>query len=278
MSGNQEILERADLDGVSISSDRGINNVALVSTVVSAGAKLSGTVPHSKIAKIQAFHAHATHSALNVASSSSQQITGSHILQQCHHFTETGSKAAYWVSQTLSNGKMVLLLAMRQGHGKCVYLATSDTKLGPGNYIMESSGIHEHHYQCAYDESASECEFSEFQINCKMYFTMKSVRFVTQRQADAIWFLQRMFRFTSTVTRKVLMAIRRAGVAELNSEIEQFIGYFHLGEEIAHEVRLSMPECDFITSPSVQASEASGRFTTDNELQQHDPYELSYLF
>ena len=120
-------MNHTDLNGVSISSDRGLNQPTFVSHIVTNGGVLQGTVPHNKIAKIQAFHAH--HNNI-VASAADQAVTLSGSAPNCHNFSESGYKATYWAEQEIvPNSKKLYLLAMRQGHGKSVYLMTKYSRL-----------------------------------------------------------------------------------------------------------------------------------------------------
>ena len=260
-------IASVDLNGVFVSADRGVNSSKVVSLLVQAGTKITGTVPHNNTTKIQAFHSHPSTSAVNAAtsviptSSNASNLKSSRSLTLDngaggHHFSEHGFKSSYWVKQTFANGKIAHLLAMRQGHGKSVYLVTSDPSLGPGKYVLESSGVQAQSYSCFYDINGKKTQHTnEILTNTtsrERFKDGRKVRFVTQRQADALWFLLRMFSFTSTVTRRVLLAMRRVNIdndvpSDISLNIGKFVNILHLGEAFPKEPALSFSDYDAMT-------------------------------
>ena len=216
---------------------------------------LQGTVPHNKIAKIQAFHAH--HNNI-VASAADQAVTLSGSAPNCHNFSESGYKATYWAEQEIvPNSKKLYLLAMRQGHGKSVYLMTSNPDLGPGKWVVERSGTLNQCNGSIYNITNGTIETNDIQrhqneVSCRDYFfdaNDPQIRCVTQRQKDPMWFLLRMFCFTSTVSRKAMMTIRRHTNIDnpIHEMISEFAELFHLGEELVTEPILTLDDYNSMT-------------------------------
>ena len=172
-----------NLNGVSLSADRGINSHNLLAKVVSLGAKLTGTVPHNKITKIQAFHSYPSQSAVNSALSVNQSNSTEHehaiasqVSSESHYFSGQGYKAAYWVKQIFKNGRFANLLALRQGHGKSVYLISSDPAIGPGNYVLERSGTHNYLFGFVYDPNGVEGDsLYGDEMRCRQYFNRRRI-------------------------------------------------------------------------------------------------------
>ena len=178
----------------------------MLDDLVSRGAYVSGTVPKSRRTNSPPFATFANRAAM----------TNSTTLKGAHNFIENATKSAYWVTREIPNNKLLYLLALRHGHGnRIAFLATSDPKLGPNTYCLERAGAHHQHFGLLYDEdrkilsSKQETLFAASNYGCISFFRERKVRFVTERQADAVWFLFRQFRFTSTTARKVFMAIKK---------------------------------------------------------------------
>lgn len=196
--GNSQDFDSIGLDGAIVSADRGINQPSLLYQLVDKGAKVSGTVPRSR-GSDQAFASFSSRAAMIAPTA----------VHGAHDILEYGTRSSYWVKK----GNLYYL-AVRQGHGgSIVYLTTSDLELGPGTYILERASIHHHRVCHVYQRDGSidpnPLNFTNSDDGCLNFFKVsRKLRFLTERQAEAMWFLLRDFRLTSTVSRKVLMTIR----------------------------------------------------------------------
>ena len=199
---NKLDLDDVDLTGVTIAADRGINQASLTIELVTRGAYISGTVPKGLKTKNPPFATFANHAAMKLPTAT----------KGAHNILEHATRSAYWVSRQLPGNKFLYYLAVRQGHAnKIAYLATSHPRLGPNTYCLERAVVHHQFFGLEFDGQGNilrlkDTEFSD--EGCVNYFRdVKGVRFVTERQTDALWFLFRQFRFTSTTARKVFTAL-----------------------------------------------------------------------
>lgn len=206
--GNSLEFDHVNLGGTILASDRGVNQASLLYELVDRGVKISGTVPRSKFNKDPAFASFSNRAAMTAPTA----------IHGAHDILEHGTRSSYWAKK----GNLYYL-AVRQGHGRSiVYLATSDPDLAPGTYILERANIHHQRSNHVYQRDGSVNPNPIGVINtdcgCLNYFKNElKLRFLTERQAEALWFLFRNFRITSTVSRKVLTTIRHHVVPIVDS-------------------------------------------------------------
>ena len=125
---NTSDFSKANIQGISISSDRGINSTVFLHDIVAKGGLISGTASHSNVAKLQPFITYSSHDALEADNSANCNFK---ILEQ-------GAKSAFSVKEITPEGGIIYHTAIRQGYGKSiVFLSTSDPRIDPSKWIVE---------------------------------------------------------------------------------------------------------------------------------------------
>jgi hypothetical protein len=201
-----------DMQGVVFALDRGLMKKEFILKVVGKGAHVLGTINNGRNGipfKCVPILQHPPQTAPR---------------ETIHIISEEGARAAYWAKGTIRRGQqnnvIVWRLAFRTGTGKVIHLITTNQKHGPGNWVLEPNVkekkilrfINEESHEVAptideYQQPPSKrsrrADRKEDQEPAEMKALLNQ-QLICNFQSDAIWFLTRSFRITSSISAKVL--------------------------------------------------------------------------
>lgn len=228
VSGGELQLSDCNLSGTLFAMDRGILSADIIKGVTSVSGNIVGTEKRSS----RKHPAMAVFPTIKAAAAAREQHEHDCIK---HYISEEGLRSSYWVKETLSNGVVVFHLAYRNGHGKVVLLTTTDESLGPSCWVFEQSESQHKPFAQRYkrvqneasSDSDNEDNSADNQHTIDEYLRKLGVDVLTMHQRNQIWFLLRMFRFTSYSAYSIILAILKsrsaAQKADYPSESFKFV-------------------------------------------------------